>query len=148
MHLCKIEKLFSRSSKITGHLMWIKVALGMSTRWCMEVWNYYILHMELILHCMLTNWNLNKNLKKEADHYYSTKLIVDNDKNLWELWELVVITLSWEDEGKFYSSNPWVGPSTVNLISGGQDRNEPWYYRLESSQGTTSNMVQQDNIMR
>lgn len=37
---------------------------------------------------------------------------------------------------------------TVSLISGGQDRNEPWYHRLESGQGTASNLVQQDNSMR
>ena len=29
----------------------------------MEVLNHYIVHMKLMLHCMLTNWNLNKNFK-------------------------------------------------------------------------------------
>ena len=29
----------------------------------MEVWNHYTVHLKLILYCMLTNWNLNKNLK-------------------------------------------------------------------------------------
>ena len=35
----------------------------MSTQCHMEVFNHYILHLELGLHYMLTNWNLNKNLK-------------------------------------------------------------------------------------
>ena len=29
-----------------------------------KVLNRYIVHLKQILHCMLTNWNLNKNLKK------------------------------------------------------------------------------------
>ena len=36
----------------------------MSTRCCMEVLNHYIVHLKLILHCIITNWNLNNNLKK------------------------------------------------------------------------------------
>ena len=39
----------------------------MSTGQCMEVWNHYIVHLKLILHYKLTNWNLNKNLKKESE---------------------------------------------------------------------------------
>ena len=31
----------------------------------MEVLNHYIVHWRPILHCILTNWNLNKNLKNE-----------------------------------------------------------------------------------
>ena len=29
----------------------------------MEMLNHYNVHLKLILHCILTNWNLNKNLK-------------------------------------------------------------------------------------
>ena len=36
----------------------------MSTQWYMEVLNHCIVHLKLIIHCMLTNWNLSKNLKK------------------------------------------------------------------------------------
>ena len=32
----------------------------------MEVLNHYIVHLKLIAHCMLTHWNLNKNLKTWA----------------------------------------------------------------------------------
>ena len=31
----------------------------------MEVLNHYIVHLKLILLCMLTNWNLNKNSKNK-----------------------------------------------------------------------------------
>lgn len=42
--------------------MGIKGALAvMSTGCCMEVLNHYIVHLKLMLHCMLTDWNLNKN---------------------------------------------------------------------------------------
>lgn len=30
----------------------------------MEVLNHYIIHLKLLLYCMFTNWNLNKNFKK------------------------------------------------------------------------------------
>ena len=33
----------------------------------MEVLNHHIVHLKLI-HCMLTNWNLNKNLKMKTLH--------------------------------------------------------------------------------
>jgi len=36
----------------------------MSTGCCMEVLNHCIVHLKLIVHCMLTSWNLNKNLEK------------------------------------------------------------------------------------
>ena len=36
----------------------------MSTRCCVGELNLYILHLKLLLHCMLTNWNSNKKLKK------------------------------------------------------------------------------------
>ena len=35
----------------------------MSTRCCMDVLNHCIVHLKVRLHAMLTNWNLNKNLK-------------------------------------------------------------------------------------
>ena len=38
----------------------------MSNEFCMEVLNDYIVHLKLILHFMLTYWNLNKNLKKKS----------------------------------------------------------------------------------
>ena len=38
----------------------------MCTGYCMEGWNYRILPLKLILHCMLTKWNLNKNFKKNS----------------------------------------------------------------------------------
>ena len=34
----------------------------MSARY-MEVLDHHVEHLELILHCMLTKWNLSKNLK-------------------------------------------------------------------------------------
>ena len=36
----------------------------MSTDCCGEVLTYYSAHLKLILHSILTDWNLNKNLKK------------------------------------------------------------------------------------
>ena len=37
----------------------------MSPRHCMEVLDHYIVRLKLILHCMLTHWNFNKNVKKK-----------------------------------------------------------------------------------
>ena len=42
----------------------LRSTLVMGTECCMAVLNHYIVYLKLILHCMLTNWNLNKNLKK------------------------------------------------------------------------------------
>ena len=39
----------------------------------MEVWNHYIAHLKPILHCMLTNWNLYKNLKKKKKNQAELK---------------------------------------------------------------------------
>ena len=37
----------------------------MMSTWChSEVLHHYTVHLKLMLHCMLTNWNLSKNLKK------------------------------------------------------------------------------------
>ena len=33
----------------------------MNTGCCIAMLNHYILHLKLVLHCMLTNWNLKKN---------------------------------------------------------------------------------------
>ena len=33
----------------------------------MKVLNHYVIHVKLRVHCRLTKWNLNKNLKKERD---------------------------------------------------------------------------------
>ena len=43
----------------------LRSALVMSTGCWMEVLNRYIVHRKLTLHCMLTNWNLSKNLKRQ-----------------------------------------------------------------------------------
>ena len=53
----------------------------MSTGCCMEVLNDYIVHLKLV-NFMLTNWNLNKNLKKN-DHSIVGPLptIIENDIN-------------------------------------------------------------------
>ena len=45
-----------------------KAFVVMSTRWCMEVLNHYIVHWKLILHCMLTDWNKNKKLKSQNNY--------------------------------------------------------------------------------
>ena len=37
----------------------------MSTEYCMEVLNHYIVHLKLTLYCILTNWNLNKSLEEK-----------------------------------------------------------------------------------
>ena len=31
--------------------------------------DHYIVHLKLILYCMLTNWNLSKNFKKEEEEW-------------------------------------------------------------------------------
>jgi len=36
----------------------------MSTGYCMDVVNHYIVLLKLISYCMLTDWNSDKNLKK------------------------------------------------------------------------------------
>ena len=35
----------------------------MSTDCCMEMLNHYVVHPKIILHCILTNWKLNKNFR-------------------------------------------------------------------------------------
>jgi len=55
----------------------------MSTGCCKEELNHYIVHRvlyrsieSLLLHCMLTNWNLNENLKnttKDCQEYHLLK---------------------------------------------------------------------------
>ena len=48
-----------------GNRGWgLRRAFVISTKCCMKVLNHYIVHLKLILHYMLTNWNLNKNLTK------------------------------------------------------------------------------------
>ena len=37
----------------------------MSTGYCMEVMNHCVVHLQLILQCILSIWNLNKNLNKK-----------------------------------------------------------------------------------
>ena len=39
----------------------------MTTGFCMDMLNHYVVHLKLILHCVLTNWNLNKNLKTKMN---------------------------------------------------------------------------------
>ena len=48
----------------------------MSIGYCTEVLNLYIVHLKLILHCMLTNWNQNKNLEKKPKQWGSESLRV------------------------------------------------------------------------
>ena len=43
----------------------LRSVLMLSTACCMEVMNHYIAYLKLILNYMLSNWNLNKNLKKK-----------------------------------------------------------------------------------
>lgn len=37
----------------------------MITGYYMDVLNHYIIYLKLILHCLLPNWNLNKDFKKK-----------------------------------------------------------------------------------
>ena len=43
----------------------VAICLRQMLSCCMEVLNHYIVHLKLTLHCMLTNWNLNKNFFKK-----------------------------------------------------------------------------------
>ena len=42
----------------------------MSTAFGMEMLNHCVVHLKLILHCRLTNWNLNKDLKNVQKENY------------------------------------------------------------------------------
>ena len=42
----------------------------MCTGWCMEVLGYCVVYLNLILHSILTNWNLNKNLINWTTHFF------------------------------------------------------------------------------
>ena len=50
--------------------VWFKWVMGrgavvISTRYYMEILSHCVVHLKLILHCMLTNWSLNKNLEEK-----------------------------------------------------------------------------------
>lgn len=52
-----------------GMVQWVmgnrKALVVRSTGPCMEGMNHWILHLKLILHCMMTDRNLNENLRKK-----------------------------------------------------------------------------------
>ena len=48
----------------------------MCTGYHLEVLNQVIVHLKLILYCLLTNWNLNKNFKK-LQKYQASSIRLD-----------------------------------------------------------------------
>ena len=46
----------------------------MNTGCRMEVLSHYIVPLKLMLHCMLTSWNLNKNLREKKNPVSCEKL--------------------------------------------------------------------------
>lgn len=61
----KFVENISKTIKWTVNRWWRKRALAViSTGYCMEVLNYYTVHLKSALHCMLTKKNLNKDFKK------------------------------------------------------------------------------------
>lgn len=42
----------------------LKIAQAWSSGWCLEGTRHRILQLKLVLHCKLTNWSLNKDLRK------------------------------------------------------------------------------------
>ena len=59
------SKLRVTRGKVSGdglNRCWVlrRAHVLMSTGCCMGVLNHFIVHLRLVLHCMLANWNLNK----------------------------------------------------------------------------------------
>ena len=53
----------------------------LSTGCCMEVLNHYMVDLKLILHYMLTNWNLNKNI---LEVLFNKK--IEDEVDIWQHW--------------------------------------------------------------
>lgn len=62
----------------------------MSTGYCMEVLNHYVVHLKVIQHCTLINWNVNKNLKrKEKTYSWPTDNMTDHQGNANENYNII-----------------------------------------------------------
>ena len=64
-----------------GEIGRLRTALVVMSAGCyMKVLNHYV-HLKSILHCMLTNWNLNKNFKKRErtiqEYHYAFQNVQD-----------------------------------------------------------------------